>query len=307
MVDKGTHSYLEDPRNEEIKIYINGAIVPRKKARVSVFDSGFLLGDGVWEGIRLHNGQLCFINEHIDRLFHGAKKLKIDIGKTKTEVINIIKSVVKFNNMKSGVHIRFIVSRGLKRTPYQHPNANVGDPTIVCIPEYKIANNDVNENGISLCFVETIRGSQNSQDPRLNTLSKLNCIAACLEADEKGADEGIMLDPNRFVSTCNSTNLFIVRNNEVWTSSGEYCLPGVTRGNIIKICKENNIPVFEKDYTQEDLKSADEIFVTGTFAGVIPAVVVDKKKIGDGKRGQITERLFKLYKQKIEDSYPIGK
>ena len=304
MAKNGTHSYLKDNRNDYIKIYINGAIVPRNNARVSVFDSGFLLGDGVWEGIRYHNGQLCFIKEHLNRLFDGAKRLKIDIGKTKYEMINIINSTLKANAMKSGIHIRLIVTRGLKKTPYQHPNANVGGPTIVCIPEYKIANNDINKNGITLCSVETIRGLQNSQDPRLNTLSKLNCIAACLEADKKGADEGIMLDPNGFVSTCNSTNLFIVKNNEVWTSTGEYCLPGITRGNIIKICKENKIPVYEKNYSFKDLENADEIFVTGTFSGVIPAISVNKKNINSGKPGEISKKLFSLYKEKIEILYP---
>ena len=303
MADKGTHSYLEDSRNENIKIYINGAIIPRTKAKISVFDSGFLLGDGVWEGIRLHNGHLCFSDEHFDRLINGAKQLQIDIGKSKNELIKIVESTLNANKMKSGVHIRLIITRGLKRTPYQHPNANIGSASIVCIPEYKIANKDMNNNGISLCSVNTIRGFQNSQDPRLNTLSKLNCIAACLEAEEKGADEGIMLDPHGFVSTCNSTNLFIVKNSEVWTSTGKYCLPGVTRGNIIKICKEVEIPLFEKNYMIDDLKNADEIFITGTFAGVIPAVKVDDGLINSGKIGKLTSTLFKLYKQKIEDKY----
>lgn len=304
MTEKGTHSYLEDDRNENIKIYVNGAIVPRKNARISVFDSGFLLGDGVWEGLRLHNGHLCFADEHFDRLISGAKKLKIDIRKSKKELIDIVHSTLNVNKMKSGIHIRLIITRGLKRTPYQHPNANIGGPTIVCIPEYKIADSKINKKGISLCLVHTVRGLKNSQDPRLNTLSKLNCIAACLEANEYGADEGIMLDPNGFVSTCNSTNLFIVKNGEVWTSNGDFCLPGITRGNVIQICKENKIPIFEKNYTFEDLITADEIFVTGTFAGVIPAIKVNKTKINNGISGDLTNLLFQLYKQKIEENYP---
>ena len=304
MTEKGTHSYLEDDRNENIKIYVNGAIVPRKNARISVFDSGFLLGDGVWEGLRLHNGHLCFADEHFDRLISGAKKLKIDIRKSKKELIDIVHSTLNANKMKSGIHIRLIITRGLKRTPYQHPNANIGGPTIVCIPEYKIADSKINKKGISLCLVYTVRGLKNSKDPRLNTLSKLNCIAACLEANEYGADEGIMLDPNGFVSTCNSTNLFIVKNGEVWTSNGDFCLPGITRGNVIQICKENKIPIFEKNYTFEDLITADEIFVTGTFAGVIPAIKVNKTKINNGISGDLTNLLFQLYKQKIEENYP---
>jgi branched-chain amino acid aminotransferase len=303
LTKKGTHNYVNDSRNEHIKIYINGTIISRENARISVFDSGFLLGDGVWEGIRLHNGHLCFADEHFDRLINGAKQLKINIGKTKTELINIVKSTLRANKMNSGVHIRLIITRGLKRTPYQHPNANVGGSTIVCIPEYKIADTNIIKKGISLCTVETVRGFQNSQDPRLNSLSKLNCIAACLEADEKGADEGVMLDPHGFVSTCNSTNLFIVKKGEVWTSTGDYCLPGITRGNIIKICIENEVAIYQKNYTINELLEADEIFVTGTFSGVIPVKSVNDKIINNSQSENLTSKLFKLYKLKIEEQY----
>ncbi|HIN27067.1 MAG TPA: aminotransferase class IV, partial [Candidatus Marinimicrobia bacterium] len=208
------------------------------------------------------------------------------------------------NKMHTDIHIRLIVSRGLKRTPYQHPNANVGGASIVIIPEYKKAAATLLSKGIRLCLVDTIRGGQNSQEPRLNTLSKLNCIFGCLEADEKGFDEGIMLDINGFVSTCNSTNFFIVKKGEVWTSTGKFCLPGITRGNIIILCQENNIPVFEKDFIMEDVYSADEVFVTGTFAGVIPAVVIDDTTIGSGNCGKLTEKLYHLYKSKITALYP---
>ena len=301
---KGTHSYIQDQRNENIIIYINGEFFPRKEAKISVFDSGFLLGDGVWEGIRLYNKRLCLIDEHLERLYRGAEKLKIGIGKSKEELIALIYETVHANAMDSDVHIRLIVSRGLKQTPYQHPNANVGGASIVIIPEYKKADAALLSKGIRLCLVDTVRGAHNSQDPRLNTLSKLNCIFGCLEADEKGFDEGIMLDMNGNVSTCNSTNFFIVKNGEVWTSTGEYCLPGITRGNIIKLCRENHIPVFEKNFQMNDVYSADEVFVTGTFAGVIPAVQVDDTSIGNGNSGLITEKLYHLYKSKIATLYP---
>ena len=301
---KGTHSYVEDQRNENIIIYINGEFFPRNEAKISVFDSGFLLGDGVWEGIRLHNGKLCFIEEHIQRLYHGAEKLKIEIGKSKEEFIALIYETIHTNVMDSDVHIRLIVSRGLKQTPYQHPNANVGGASIVIIPEYKKADAALLSKGIRLCLVDTIRGSQNSQDPRLNTLSKLNCIFGCLEADEKGFDEGIMLDVNGYVSTCNSTNFFIVKKGEVWTSTGEFCLPGITRGNVIKHCLENHIPVFEKNFEIEDVYAADEVFVTGTFAGVIPAIQVNDTTIGNKNCGELTEKLYHLYKSKISTLYP---
>ena len=303
---KGTHSYIPDERNKNIIIYINGDFLSRNEAKISVFDSGFLLGDGVWEGIRLYNRRLCFIDEHLERLYYGAEKLKIEIEKTKEELIALIYETINANGMDSGVHVRLIVSRGLKRTPYQHPNANVGGASIVIIPEYKKADVALLSKGIRLCLVDTVRGAHNSQDPRLNTLSKLNCIFGCLEADEKGFDEGIMLDMNGNVSTCNSTNFFIVKNGDVWTSTGEYCLPGITRGNIIKLCRENHIPVFEKNFQIRDVYSADEVFVTGTFAGVIPAIQVDDSSVGNGNSGLLTEKLYNLYKSKIDTLY-LGK
>ena len=300
----GTHSYLEDPRNENIKIYINGEISPRHDAKISVFDSGFLLGDGVWEGIRLLNGKLVFLEEHIDRLFFGAKQLDINIGHSPEELTEIIYKTLDANSMNDGVHIRLIVSRGLKKTPYQHPNANIEGSTLVIIPEYKKADKDVNKKGLRLVTVDTKRGTPDTQDPRLNTLSKLNCILACIEADKAGADEGIMLDINGNVSTCNSTNFFIIRKGEVWTSKGIYCLPGVTRKMVISICQENDIPIYEKDFKIEDVHSADEIFVTGTFAGIIPAIEVDGYKISNGTRGALTHKLQEYYSNKLATLYP---
>ena len=299
-----THKYLHDNRNDQILIYVNGEILHREKAKISVFDSGFLLGDGVWEGIRFHNRHLVFIQEHLDRLFQGASSLDIDIGISKDNIKSLIISVLNANRMVTDIHIRLIVSRGLKKTPYQHPNANLGGATIVIIPEYKKADKTINKKGISLVTVSTRRGTADTQDPQLNTLSKLNCIFACIEADKKGADEGLMMDVNGNVSTCNSTNFFIIKNKEVWTSTGKYCLPGVTRGAIIQLCKENNIPIYEKDFLVADVLNADEAFVTGTFAGVIPAVSLDGKTIGNGKRGPMTETFFNLYKNKIEKLYP---
>ncbi|MDP5957138.1 MAG: aminotransferase class IV, partial [Candidatus Marinimicrobia bacterium] len=287
-------------------IYVNGEIVPRKDAKVSVFDSGFLLGDGVWEGIRYHNKQLVHKNEHFSRLFESAAAIGMDIGKTEVELEEIILQTLDANKMKSDIHIRFIVSRGLKKTPYQHPNVNVGGPTIVVIPEHKIASEKVKKKGIRLGSVSVRRGTSKTQDPKWNTLSKLNCIVACIEADRLGFDEGLMLDVNGYVSTCNSTNFFIVRQEEVWTSTGEYCLNGVTRGSIIRLCQENDIPLFERNFHVEDCHSADEAFVTGTFAGVIPVVEIDGHEISDGKRGELTERLQEIYKKDIDTLYPLN-
>jgi len=295
-----THDYIKDSRNENILIYINGKYFTRSKASISVFDSGFLLGDGVWEGIRLHNNTLIHLKEHINRLFHGAKKISLEIHMTKDEIINAIWETLKKNKMKTDTHIRLIISRGIKSTPYQHPKVTISLPTIVIIPEYKKPNEFVINNGISLALVQTIRDNS-VQDPRVNSLSKMNCISACIEAEKLGSDEGLMLDPKGFVSTCNSTNFFIVIKNEVWTSTGDYCLNGVTRGSIISLCRENNINVYEKNFLMEDVYKADEAFVTGTFAGVIPIIKVDSKMMNGGLIGPITKELQKLYLEDIEN------
>lgn len=295
-----THDYIMDKRNNNIQVYINGKFYHRSKANVSVMDSGFLLGDGVWEGIRLHKNVLVHLNDHLIRLYNGAESIAMTIPISKEEMKSEIMKTIKINDMETDVHIRLIVSRGIKKTPYQNPNVTISPPTIVIIPEYKIASEVVKRDGITIGTVNTIRDYR-VQDPRINSLSKHNCIAACIEANNLGVDEGLMLDPNGFVSTCNSTNFFIVRKGEVWTSTGQYCLNGVTRQSIIKLCKQYDIPVHEKNFLVEDVHTADEIFVTGTFAGVIPVVSVDEIIIGDGMRGKITKNLQDWYSLDLED------
>ena len=300
----GTHEYIQDSRNDTILIYINGDIISRSDAKVSVFDSGFLLGDGVWEGIRLHNGQLVFLTEHMERLYAGANAIGMDIGVSSEELTNKIMETIEANQMYSDVHLRLIVSRGLKSTPYQHPRVNIARPTIVIIPEYKIVTEDSKEKGLELVSVNTIRSSNLTQDPKINSLSKFNCIQACIEADRLGADEGLMLDKNGYVSTCNSTNFFIVQKSEVWTPTGEYCLNGVTRGAIINLCNSNNIQVHEKNFIMDDVYAADEAFVTGTFAGVLPVTKIDEYILSNGKKGSTTDRLQNLYSMEINNLYP---
>ena len=294
-----THDYISDPRNDNVFIYINGDFFYRSEAKVSVLDSGFLLGDGVWEGIRLHNGCLIHVDRHLDRLYDGAKKLRMKIGVEKFELRAIILKTIKKNIIFSDVHIRLIVTRGLKKTPYQSPKINIGKSTIVIIPEYKKPNKEVIKKGISIATVKTIRDHV-VQDPKINSLSKFNCIAACIEAEELGVDEGLMLDPNGYVATCNSTNFFIIRSGKIWTSTGEYCLNGVTRHAVIELCKNYNIPVFKKNFTVKDVLSCDEAFVTGTFAGIIPVININKNKIGNGTPGFITKNLQDYYFLSIE-------
>ena len=303
-METGSHAHSEDPRNETVRIYVNGRIVPRGEAVVSVFDSGFLLGDGVWEGIRLHNGKLAFIQEHLDRLYEGAKAIDLDIGMPPEALHARILETCAANEMLSGVHIRLVVSRGLKRTPYQSPKANVGGATVVIIPEWKEADPGAKTRAMSLFTAHVRRGAPDVQDPMWNSLSKLNCIAACIQADKAGADEALMLDPHGFVATCNSTHFFIVRKGEVWTSTGRYCLKGITRGNVLSLAAGDGMPAFQKDFSLTEVYGADEAFVTGTFAGVMPVGSVDGRIIGSGARGPVTERLQGLYAELIQRVCP---
>ena len=298
--ERGTHDYVEDIRNLEVLVYINDKFYPRQDASISVFDSGYLLGDGVWEGIRYHNGKFIFLEQHLERLFWGASQIDMDIGKTIDEVTTILYDTVKENKMGTGVHVRLIVSRGIKSTPYQDPSFTVSKPTIVVIPEYKQPSPDTQKNGIKLVSVDIIRGSSKVQDHRINSLSKFNCIQACIDAHRKGGDEGLMLDPHGYVSTCNSTHFFMVKDNSVLTSTGDFCLHGVTRQNIIDICKTNSIPIYEKNFTLSDVYSSDEAFVTGTFGGVVPVNEIDGhelKVLGDNS---IVNLLQTYYNELVE-------
>jgi branched-chain amino acid aminotransferase len=291
----GTHEYVDDPRNANILVDVNGDLFPRAEAKVSVFDSGFVLGDGVWEGIRLHRGNLAFIDDHLRRLWEGAKALDIEMPLTSEELRARIEHVCRANGMEDGVHIRLMVTRGLKATPYQDPRVTISPPTIVIIPEFKTAKPETLERGVRLFTVHVRRGYPDVQDPKLNSHSKLNCILACIQAAGAGVDEALMLDPHGFVATCNSTHFFIVRRGEVWTSSGDFCLGGITRGHIIDLCRDNGIPVFEKNFSLTEVYSAEEAFVTGTFAGVAPVTEIDGRQIGSGARGEMVQRLQQLY------------
>jgi branched-chain amino acid aminotransferase len=295
---KGTQDFTLDPRNDAILINVNGILVPRAEAVVSVFDSGFMLGDGVWEGIRVYKGRMAFLKEHLDRLWEGAKAIAMDIGISRETMIARLEETIAANQMDA-CHIRLMVTRGVRSTPYQDPRVVVSPATIVIIAEHKEPHVEVIEKGISLFTVHVRRGDPAVQDPKLNSHSKLNCITACIQATEAGANEGLMLDPHGFVATCNSTHFFIVRKGEVWTSTGDYCLGGITRANVIKICREEGIPVFEKNFSLTEVYGAEEAFVTGTFAGVVPAHTIDGRKMTEA-RGPMVERLQSLYKALIE-------
>lgn len=298
---KGAHSYIDDPRNADVKVWINGALYPRAEAKISVLDSGFVLGDGVWEGLRVHKGRIAFLDTHLDRLEEGAKALDYDLGLSREDLTKALYDTLDANGMLEGdgVHIRLMTTRGLKATPYQDPRVTISPATIVILPEWKRPDPAVAEKGLRLFTVHVRRGYPDVQDQKLNSHSKINCITACIQATKAGADEALMLDPHGFVATCNSTHFFIVRKGEVWTSTGDYCLGGVTRGVIIDICREAGIPVFEKNFTLTQVYSAEEAFTTGTFAGLVPVIEVDGRKISDS-RGPMVERLQALYRQKLE-------
>ena len=308
-----TQHSAADPRNAAILISVNGRLVPRAEAVVSVFDSGFILGDGVWEGIRLYPSGLAFLDQHIDRLYEGARAIDMDIGLTPDALKAHLFEAIAANGMREGVHVRLMVTRGIKATPYQDPRVTIGPPTIVIIPEYKSAK--ALERGLKLFTVHVRRGYPDVQDQKLNSHSKLNCITACIQAAKAGADEALMLDPHGFVATCNSTHFFIVRRGEVWTSTGEYCIPGITRGNVIRVCREAGIPILEKSFSLYDVYGAEEAFVTGTFAGLTPVAEVDGRRLGhptrpasagQGPSGPMTTRLKALYADLVaRESTPL--
>lgn len=291
----GVHDYVADPRNADVLISVNGALKRREEAVVSVFDSGYLLGDGVWEGLRVMDGGVAFWPEHLKRLYAGARTIAMDIGLTREELTARLMDCLKANGMRDGVHIRLMVTRGIKKTPYQGPRFTIGKATIVIIPEYKTPVPEVQARGVSLFTVHVRRTGPAEQDQKLNSHSKLNCIMACIQADKAGADEALMLDPAGFVATCNSTHFFIVRDGEVWTSPPEYCLGGITRGNILRVCREAGIPAIEKRFSLFDVYSADEAFITGTFAGVTPVREVDGR-VMDQLDGPVSQRVRALYK-----------
>lgn len=294
----GTHDYVDDPRNRDILINISGELFPREEAKVSVFDSGYILGDGVWEGLRVKGGVIMFLDAHMKRLYEGAKAIDMDIGISRDELKKRLYDTLDANKMVDGVHIRLMVTRGIKATPYQDPRVTISPATIVIIPEFKEAMKQTLDRGIRLFTAHVRRGYPDVQDPKLNSHSKLNCITACIQAAKAGADEALMLDPHGFVATCNSTHFFIVRDGEVWTSTGRYCLGGITRGMVISLAREAGIPVYEKDFSLTDVYGADEAFVTGTFAGLVPVGEVDGRTIGeDGAAmpGPMVKRLRELY------------
>ena len=298
---KSTHSAIVDPRNENVKIYINGAFHSRENAQISVFDSGFLVGDGIWEGLRLHNGNFAFLDKHMDRLFAGASAIHLDIGLSREELIGALLETIEINEMTDDVHVRLMVTRGDKKTPSQHPSNVVGGPNIVIIAEHKVADPSISQEGITLFTVTVRRPPPDTLDQRLNCHSKLHEVIALVQAIEAGADEALMLDPTGAVATCNATNFFIVKNGQVWTSTGEYCLNGITRELVIEISRKNGIEAFEKPFSLTDVYSADEAFVTGTFGGLTPVTKVDGRTIADGKIGSATTLLQGLYKEAIND------
>jgi branched-chain amino acid aminotransferase len=298
---RGTHEALPDERNKDVQIYINGNFFHRDEAKISVFDSGYLVGDGVWEGVRLQQGKFAFLDLHLDRLFEGAKAIGLDIGKTKAQIAEILYQTVQQNNMHDNVHVRLMITRGNKKTPSQDPRLTVTKPNIVIIAEHKAPNPEVTKAGIKLFTSSTRRPPPDSLDAKLNCHSKLHEVIALIQALNAGADEALMLDVNGAVATCNATNFFIVTRGEVWTSTGQHCLNGITRRMVIELCKAHSLPVLERDFSLTNVYSADEAFVTGTFGSLTPVTQVDGHVIGSGQPGKVTAQLTKLYKEAIAE------
>ncbi len=298
-----THSSQEDPRNALIRIWINGVLRPRDQATVSVYDSGFLLGDGMWEGMRLHNGKWAFLDEHLDRLYESCAAVSLDIGLSRAQMIAALEETRLANDMHDNVHCRLMVTRGLKVRPFQHPNLSRSGPTVVILMEHSRPVQTLQAQGIRLATVPQVRGLPTSQDPKFNSHSKLNCVIACLQAEQAGADEALMLDPHGFVNTTNACNFFIVRKGEVWTSTGDYCMNGITRRKVITLCRSAGIPVFERNFSLFDTYGADEAFLTGTFGAQTPVASIDGKPIGvDGGKGPVFHQIRALYKALVQEA-----
>ncbi|MSU91215.1 aminotransferase class IV [Rhodobacteraceae bacterium 2CG4] len=291
-----THDAEADARNEHILIYVDGALVPRDRAVVSVYDSGFMLGDGMWEGMRLYDGEWAFFDEHMDRLFNSLRAVSIDIGMGPAEIRGNLDRTAQANGMTGDAHCRLMITRGRKAKPFQHPALSRFGPTIVAIVEHSIPAQSLAQKGVRLATVPQVRGLPTSQDPKFNSHSKLNCVIACLQAEQAGADEALMLDPHGFVNTTNACNFFIVRRGQVWTSTGDHCMNGITRQKVIELCRADGIPVFEKNYSLYEAYGADEAFLTGTFGAQTPVAAIDGKPIGgDGGAGPVTRRIRQLY------------
>jgi branched-chain amino acid aminotransferase len=293
-----THQATEDARNDDILIYVDGKIVPKSEAVVSVYDSGFMLGDGIWEGLRLYNGKWAFLNEHIERLFEASLAIDLDIGKSREEVIRALEDTRNANNISSDAHARLMVTRGVKKRPFQHPSLSQSGPTFVIIIEHS---KPKLPRPINLATVPHMRGLPMTQDPKLNSHSKLNCIIACIAAEKAGADEALMLDINGFVNTTNACNFFIVRKGVVWTSTGDYCMNGITRQKVIDICKSNSIEVHERNFSLVDTYGADEALLTGTFGAQTPVGMIDGRAIGNGELGPVATKIRSLYKNLVEE------
>ena len=291
-----THQASDDARNEDIKIFVNGDIVHKSKAVVSVYDSGFMLGDGIWEGLRLYNGKWAFLNEHMDRLFEASLAIDLDIGIDRATLIQALEDTRNANGITTDAHARMMITRGVKTRPFQHPDLSQSGPTIVIIVEHS---KPKLPRPINLATVPHMRGLPMTQDPKLNSHSKLNCILACIAAQKAGADEALMLDVNGFVNTTNACNFFIVRKGAVWTSTGDYCMNGITRQKVIDLCRANDIPVFERNYSLVDTYGADEAFLTGTFGAQTPIGAIDGRTIGSGELGPIATRIRELYKNLV--------
>jgi branched-chain amino acid aminotransferase len=296
-----THEADEDARNQDILIYVNGALKPRAEATVSVYDSGFMLGDGMWEGMRLYKGVWAFFDEHMDRFFDSCKAVSLDVGMDRAGIAEALRMTAQANGMTDDVHCRLMLTRGVKVKPFQHPSLSRSGPTLVIIMEHSKPVETLQSRGIRLATVPQVRGLPMSQDAKYNSHSKLNCVIACLQAEQAGADEALMLDPHGFVNTTNACNFFIVRKGEVWTSTGDYCMNGVTRQKVIDLCHADGIPVFERNYSLYEAYGADEAFLTGTFGAQTPVSEIDGKPIGTGTRG-VTERIRQLYKQAIAEN-----
>jgi branched-chain amino acid aminotransferase len=295
----GSQDFTPDPRNETVMVLLDGALVPARAAQVSLFDAGFALGDGVWEGLRLHKGALLFLDAHLGRLYRGAAALRIEIGMTREELTASLWSLLRANGMEDGAHLRLMVTRGRKSTINQDPRFTLGKPTIAVTAEFKQRAAEAQPLALAMCLIRT--SPPEIFDMHLNTHSRLNYIRALLEVIDEGADEAIMLDHRGFLASCNATNLFWVRDGTVFTSRDDFCFNGITRGNIIALCRGGAARLEQGDWLPDHLLAADEVFVTGTMGSVTPVGSLNGRALPSAP-GPITIALRDAY-EGLKDAY----
>lgn len=293
-----------NPKNKDLIVNINGQLVHRDKAGVSPFDSAVQGGDAVWEGLRLYNGRVFKLHEHLDRLEKSARALSFVDLPPREKIIEELKRTLAANKMRDRVHIRLTLSRGVKITSGMDPRLNQSGATLIILAEHKAP--VYSKDGLKLITASVRRPPPEVLDARIHHANLLNSILAKIEANNAGADDAVMLDTNGFIAETNATNVFIVRKGDLATSKTVACPEGITRATVMEICAAEKIRCVEADLSPVDVYSAEEVFCTGTMGELAGVVKIDNRQIGDGQIGPMTKRLSEFYAQRTaKEGVPV--